>query len=75
VVVEALRAGQHKIVYCEVLRVRKTRYYFKRITPKSPTGAELLGLTDNIGLVELFQEFMVVSLVTIGGGIARTKHL
>ncbi len=36
VVVEALRAGQHKIIYCGVLRVRKTRYqyyYFLRITP------------------------------------------
>jgi hypothetical protein len=29
VVVEAKRAGQHKFVYCEVLRVRNMRYYFK----------------------------------------------
>jgi hypothetical protein len=29
VVIEALQAGQHIIIYCEVLRVRKTRYYFK----------------------------------------------
>jgi hypothetical protein len=61
---------------------------------KSPTEAELIGLTDNIGLVELFQEFVefltmngvktpviyqdcqaVISLVTKGGGITRTKHL
>jgi hypothetical protein len=61
---------------------------------KSPTEAELIGLTDNLGLVELFKEFVefltgkavempmifqdckaVVSLVTKGGGITRTKHL
>ena len=29
VVVEAQQAGQHKFVYCEVLRVRNMRYYFK----------------------------------------------
>ncbi len=28
-VVEAQRAGQHKFVYCEVLRVRNMQYYFK----------------------------------------------
>jgi len=56
--------------------------------------AELIALTDNVGLAELFREFVefltmkeiavpiiyedcnaVVSLVTIGGGITRTKHL
>jgi len=61
---------------------------------KSPTEAELVGLTDNIGLVELFHEFIsflfgkpiptpiiyqdstsVISLVTRGGGITRTKHM
>jgi hypothetical protein len=61
---------------------------------KSPTEAELIALTDNLGLVELFQEFVefitrkkvmipvvfqdyntVVSLVTLGGGKLRTKHL
>jgi hypothetical protein len=61
---------------------------------KSPTEAELIALTDTVGLVELFQEFVefvtkqkigvpiayqdckaVVSLVTIGGGKLRTKHL
>jgi hypothetical protein len=61
---------------------------------KSPTEAELIGLTDNLGLVELFKEFVefvtghevqvpivyqdckaVLSLVTKGGGITRTKHL
>jgi hypothetical protein len=61
---------------------------------KSPTEAELIGLTDNLGLVELFKEFLdiitgeetatpivyqdcksVISLVTVGGGITRTKHL
>jgi len=61
---------------------------------KSPTEAELIALTDNVGLAELFREFVefltmkeiavpivyedcnaVVSLVTIGGGVTRTKHL
>jgi len=61
---------------------------------KSPTEAELVGLTDNLGLVELFHEFVsflfgklipvpivyqdcssVISLVTRGGGITRTKHM
>ena len=61
---------------------------------KSPTEAELIGLTDNLGFIELFQEFVefltgkkvnvpivfqdcsaVVSLVTLGGGVTRTKHL
>jgi hypothetical protein len=61
---------------------------------KSPTEAELVGLTDNLGLVELFHEFIsflfgkpiptpiiyqdstsVISLVTRGGGITRTKHM
>jgi hypothetical protein len=54
---------------------------------KSPTESELVALTDNIGLVELFTEFVtflvndkiasssVVSLVTLGGGVTRTKHL
>jgi len=61
---------------------------------KSPTEAELVGLTDNLGLVELFHEFLsflfgepiplpiiyqdstsVISLVTRGGGVTRTKHM
>jgi hypothetical protein len=61
---------------------------------KSPTEAELIGLSDNLGLVELFKEFVeflvgreidvpivyqdckaVISLVTVGGGIMRMKHL
>ncbi len=61
---------------------------------KSPTESELVTLTDNIGLVELFDEFItflvndkiptpviyqdnssIVSLVTKGGGITRTRHL
>jgi hypothetical protein len=61
---------------------------------KSPTEAELIALTDNVGLAELFREFVefltmkeiavpiiyedcnaVVSLVTVGGGVTRTKHL
>jgi len=61
---------------------------------KSPTESELVALTDHIGLVELFEEFItflvnekiatsiiyqdsssVVSLVTLGGGVTRTKHL
>jgi hypothetical protein len=61
---------------------------------KSPTEAELVGLTDNLGLVELLHEFLsfllgrkalipviyqdctsVISLITIGGGVTRTKHM
>jgi hypothetical protein len=61
---------------------------------KSPTEAELVGLTDNLGLVELFHEFLcfligrkamvtivfqdctsVISLITLGGGVTRTKHM
>jgi hypothetical protein len=56
---------------------------------KSPTEAELIGLTDNLGLIELFHLTMkkidlptiyqdcnaVVSLVTKGRGQTRTKHL
>jgi hypothetical protein len=61
---------------------------------KSPMEAELIGLSDNLGLIELFKELVdfvigeeskvpivfqdcksVISLVTIGGGITRTKHL
>lgn len=60
----------------------------------SPTKAELLALTDNMELVELFHDFVefiamrkqpcpiiyqdynaVVSLVTRGGGVMRTKSL
>jgi hypothetical protein len=58
------------------------------------TEAELIALSDNVSLVELFHEFLgfvlnqrirmptvyqdntsVISLVTIGGGVVRTKHL
>jgi hypothetical protein len=61
---------------------------------KSPTKSELVALIDNIGLVELFEEFItflikdkistpviyqdsssVVTLVTHGGGVTRTRHL
>jgi hypothetical protein len=61
---------------------------------KSPTGAELVALSDNLGFIELFQEFLgfvtnsktdasvifqdntsVISMVTSGGGITRTKHM
>jgi hypothetical protein len=61
---------------------------------KSPTESELVALTDNIGIIELFDKFItflvndkiptpviyqdsssVVSLVTQGGGITRTRHL
>ena len=60
----------------------------------SPTESELVGLTDNLGLVGLFYEFVcfltggrigvpivyqdstsVISLITRGGGVTRTKHL
>jgi hypothetical protein len=66
----------------------------QKCVSKSPTEAELIALSDNTNLVELFQEFLgfvlnqrvcvpivyqdntsVISLVTIGGGIVRTKHL
>jgi hypothetical protein len=61
---------------------------------KSPTESELVALTDNLGFVELFEEFVsfitnrdtvvpiiyqdstsVITLVTKGGGVVRTKHL
>ncbi len=61
---------------------------------KSPTEAELIGLSDNLGLVELFKEFVefligreivtsivyqdckaVISLITKGGFVTRTRHL
>jgi hypothetical protein len=61
---------------------------------KSPTESELVALSDNIGLIELFQEFVtflvseklqtpityqdstsVITLVTQGGGVTRTRHL
>jgi len=61
---------------------------------KSPTEAELVALSDNLGFVELFQEFLgfvtnsktdasvifqdntsVISMVTSGGGVTRTKHM
>jgi len=76
----------HTLVY---VSLRK-----QKCISKSPTEAELIALTDNVGLVELFKEFVeflvmkkipvlivykdcnaVVSLVTLGGGVTRTKHL
>jgi len=80
------------------LYVGKTLVYVsskkQKCMSKSPTEAELIALTDNLGMVELFQEFVefltmskqkpatiyqdcsaVVTLVTKGGGITRTKHL
>jgi hypothetical protein len=61
---------------------------------KSPTKAELVGLSDNLANIEVFAELMefitgekaitpviyqdntsVISLVTQGGGMMRTKHL
>jgi hypothetical protein len=61
---------------------------------KSPTESELVALSDYVGFVELFQEFIsflvseklpmpiiyqdstsVVTLVTQGGGVTRTRHL
>ncbi len=66
----------------------------QKCVTKSPTEAELVGLTDNLGLIVLFHEFVsflvgktvalpiayqdstsVVTLVTKGGGVVRTKHL
>jgi hypothetical protein len=48
VVVEALQAGQHKIIYCKVLRVRKMRYYFKNYWPP------LLRVTEGTKIVSAF---------------------
>jgi len=61
---------------------------------KSPTEAELVALSDNLGFIELFQEFVtfvtnakvevplifqdntsVISMVTTGGGMTRTKDM
>ncbi len=61
---------------------------------KSPMESELVALSDYIGFVELFQEFIsflvseelprpiiyqdstsVITLVTQGGGVTRTRHL
>jgi hypothetical protein len=66
----------------------------QKCVTKSPTEAELVGLTDNLGLIVLFHEFVsflvgkraalpiayqdstsVITLVTKGGGVVRTKHL
>jgi hypothetical protein len=67
----------------------------QKCVTKSPTESELVALTDNIGFIELFEEFFsfivnreekmppliyqdstsVISLVTKGGGVVRTKHL
>jgi hypothetical protein len=66
----------------------------QKCVSRSPTEAELIALSDNVGLVELFHEFLgfvlsctvdvpivyqdntsVISLVMIGGGVTRTKHL
>jgi hypothetical protein len=61
---------------------------------KSPTESELVALSDYVGFIELFQEFVsfmvseklptpiihqdstsVITLVTQGGGVTRTRHL
>ena len=66
----------------------------QKCVTKSPTESDLVALTDYIGLVESFAEFVgfitnspvqipviyqdstsVISLITKGGGIVRTKHL
>jgi hypothetical protein len=66
----------------------------QKCVSKSPTEAELVALSDNVGFVKLFHEFVsfvlnckigtptvyqdntsVISLVTAGGGVMRTKHL
>jgi len=66
----------------------------QKCVTKSPTEVELVVLSDNVGFVELFHEFVsfilncavdipmvcqdntsVISLVTLGGGKVRTKHL
>ena len=66
----------------------------QKCVSKSPTEAELVALSDNVSLIELFQELLefllnmkppkaiayqdntsVISLVTKGGGVMRTKHM
>jgi len=66
----------------------------QKCVTKSPTESELVALSDNLGFVELFEEFLtfvenrgkrvptiyqdstsVISLVTKGGVVVRTKHL
>ncbi len=66
----------------------------QKCVTKSPTESELVALSDNLGFIELFEEFLafvencgkkmptiyqdstsVISLVTKGGGVIRTKHL
>ncbi len=61
---------------------------------KSPTESELVALSDYVGFIELFHEFIssltydqisppiiyqdsmsVITLVTQGGGVTRTRHL
>ncbi len=82
----------------EVIFVAWTLVYVssrkQKCTSKSPMEAEMIALTDNLGLIELFHEFAefttgwevekpainqdcmaIISLVTKGGGITRTKHL
>jgi hypothetical protein len=98
--VDAAYALHNDSTYCSgvVLYVGKTLVYVslkkQKCMSKSPMKAELIALTNNLGFVELFQEFVefltmskqklatiyqdysaVVTLVTKGGGITRTKHL
>jgi hypothetical protein len=66
----------------------------QKCVSKSPTEAELVALSDNLALVELFSEFVafvtdseeikplvyqdstsVITMVTEGGGVVRTKHM
>jgi hypothetical protein len=66
----------------------------QKCVSKSLTKAKLMALSDNLGFIELFQEFItfvtnakieiplifqdntsVISMVTTGGGITRTKHM
>ncbi len=66
----------------------------QKCVTKSPTESELVALSENLGFVELFEEFLtfvenrgkqaptiyqdstsVISLVTKGGVVVRTKHL
>jgi hypothetical protein len=92
------RASVQNCIRESLVYVGETLVYFsskkQKCMSKSPMEAELIGLTDNLGLVELFKEFVefvvghevqvpivyqdckaVLSLVTKGGGITRTKHL
>jgi hypothetical protein len=81
-----------------VVQVGGVSVYFgsrkQKCVCKSPTEAELVALSDNLGFIELFGEMLefmlntkcevplvyedntsVIEMVTMGGGVTRTKHM